>query len=131
MVDSRLFRIGGRRVVRLRKEDLPELARAITAVTRQRARAGVTTVSNVSYVEITGKNVDVMVPADDWARILPSVQTESFNPVVFPARQASQPLDPQVAFDEPILDHADKPLYERTLGLLTGLFNETFPTRPF
>lgn len=131
MVDSRLFRIGGRRVVRLRKEDLPELARAIVAVTRIRARAGVTTVANVSYVEIVGKNVDVMIPAEDWKKILPYVQDESFNPTLFPARQASQPLDPQIAFDELLLDHADKPLYERTLGILTGLFNETFPTRPF
>lgn len=131
MVDSRLFRIGGRRVVRLRKEDLPELARAIVAVTRIRARAGVATVANVPYVEIVGKNVNVMVPAEDWKRILPYVQDESFNPNVYPARQATQPLDPQIAFDELLLDHADKPLFERTLGILTGLFNETFPTRPF
>lgn len=133
MVDSRLFRIGGRRIVRLRKEDLPELARAIVAVTRirARARAGVVTVANVKYVEIVGKNVDVLVPAEDWKRILPYVQDESFNPVIFPSRQASQPLDPQIAFDELLLDHADRPLFERTLGILTGLFTETFPTRPF
>ncbi len=131
MVDSRLFRIGGRRIVRLRKEDLPELARAIVAVTRIRARAGVVTVANVKYVEIVGKNVDVLVPAEDWKRILPYVQDESFNPVIFPSRQASQPLDPQIAFDELLLDHADRPLFERTLGILTGLFTETFPTRPF
>lgn len=130
-VDNRLFYVDGRRLVRLRKEDLPELARTIIAVIRKRAHAGVARVKNVDYVEIHGTGAKALVLKSDWELILPYLQDESFNPYVVPVAPPVKPIDLQVAYDEPILDRADKPLYERIVGVLQGLFPQSFPTRPF
>lgn len=130
-MDSRLFRVDGRRILRLRREDLPELARAIIAVVRRRARAGVFRVSDVGVVELQGLGVSVLVHGTDWQRILPYVQDESFNTQLNPAGPSVGYLDPDIAYGEPILDRADLQLYNRIYGILRGLFTETYPTRPF
>jgi len=130
-VDNRLFYVDGRRIVRLRKEDLPELARALIAVIRKRARAGVARVKNVDYIEMVGPDTHVFVLRSDWERIYPFVQDESLNTLVAPAEPPGRYSDPQVAYSEPILDRADRKLYDRILGILLGLFTEEFPTRPY
>ncbi len=127
-VDNRLFYVDGRRIVRLRKEDLPELARAIVAVVRGRARAGIACVKNVAYVELKGSATDALIIRSDWEKILPYIQDEFFNTQVAPAAQSGRYADHKVAFSEPILDRADKPLYDRIVGILSGLFTDTFPT---
>lgn len=130
-VDNRLFYVDDRRVVRLRKEDLPKLARAMVAVIRGRARAGVARVKNVDFIELKGPAADVLVIRSDWEKILPFVQDETFNTQVSPVEPPGRYLDPQVAYSEPILDRADRLLYNRIVGVLTGFVTETFPVRDF
>lgn len=130
-MDTRLFYVDGRRLARLRKEDLPELSRAIIAVVRERARAGVVRVKNVDYIEIVGTGYSALVLKSDWEKILPFVQDESFNPAIYPAEPPGRYLDQDVAYNEPVLDRADRMLYARIVGILGTLFTEGFPTRPF
>lgn len=130
-MDNRLFHVDGRKILRLRQEDLPELARAIIAVVRRRARAGFFRVQDVDVVELQGVGVSALVQGADWARILPYLQDESFNTLLTPAAATFGYNDPDIAFGEPILDRADLQLYHRVHGTLQGLFTETYPTRPF
>jgi hypothetical protein len=130
-VDNRLFYVDGRRLVRLRKEDLPELTRVLIAVIRKRARAGVARVKNVDYVELVGQGANALVLRSDWELILPFVQDESFNTLFAPVEPPVRYLEPVVAYNEPILDRADRFLYGRILGILTGLFPDSTPVAAF
>lgn len=88
--------------------------------------------AGVLFIEIVlNTGGTFLIRSDDWARIAPFVQDESFDPQVHPAGPSGTPIDPTIAFNEQILDHADKQLYERTLGILAGLITEEYPTRSF
>lgn len=130
-VDTRLFLVADRRVVRLRQEDLPELARAIVAVIRKRATAGVARVKNVDFIEIHGQGAHALVLRSDWEKLLPSIQNETFNTQASPVEPPGRYLDQKIAYSEPILDRADHLLYQRIVGVLRGFVTETFPTRSF
>lgn len=130
-MDNRVFRVDGQRLVRLRKDDVPKLARTIVAVIRDRARAGVVRVKNVDYIELIGPDVDALVLKSDWEKILPFIRDESFNTQIAPAEPPGRYLDYKVAYSESVLERADRRLYERIVGILVGLFPETYPTRPF
>lgn len=86
---------------------------------------------NVDYVELSGTNIEVLILRSDWDKILPLVQEGAFDPLVDPVESGVAYSDPKIAYNEPVLDRADRRLYNRIVGSLYDLFPETFPTRPF
>ena len=130
-MDNRLALHKGRRISALRKEDLPGLAHALVAAIRGRAVVGRLGRNATPYVAFDGPGVRVDVLQSDWAKIQPYIQNGFLNPLETPVGPNVGYLDPRVAFDEPIQDHADRALYDRVFGLLNRLVTEAYPTRPY
>lgn len=131
-MDSRLFFVGRQRVAPLRVDDLPQVARAIVGYTRRRTQLQTGRVADVGFVRFrTSGEADVLVLESDWRRIMPFVQGEDFNTQLAPAELTGQFGDRAGAFSEPVLDRADRKLYDRILGVLSGLFTQAYPTRPY
>ena len=127
-VEARLGKIGGQRLARLYVKDLPRLARGIVAVIRNRAHARAHVARNVPFVRIKSDEHDILVMKEDWEKILPYIQDGTFNPMVVPRNPQVGYLDFRIAYGEPVLDHADRRLFEAILGTLQLLFTERFPT---
>jgi hypothetical protein len=121
-VDNRLFQIWGLRPANLRKEDLPEVARAIVSLYRRKAQVTTGITKNVSYVLITGRGLKVQVLAEDWAKIMPFIKDGTFDQTVLRSEQDNAWIDPKTAYDISTLDQVDRQYYLRILGTLQGLF---------
>lgn len=126
-MDGTLFRIAGRRPTYLTRSDLPELARAIVAHQRGRARVQAGEGRGIGYVRLVGRDVDVVVRREDWAKIMPHVQAGTFEAQVVPVGTPTV-RDPDVHFAFGTLDARDHVLYARVLGVLQGLFPDDYPT---
>jgi hypothetical protein len=80
------------------------------------------------FVQVSTSEVDLAILKSDWDKIEPLILDGVFDPGALPARQPAVYLQPVVAFNEPLLDWADRPLYFRILGQLGLIFTEGFPT---
>lgn len=98
------------------------------AVVRKQGIAHVGVLSNVPYIRLIGRGFDLSILGEDWEKILPFVQDDTFNPMVVPASACVGYLDPKEHFDSATLDEADRPFYERVLFTLQQLFPDDYPT---
>lgn len=118
-MDSRLFLLNGQRVSRLRKVDVPLVARAIVAVYRRRASVGTGTIHGIRYVRIWDDGSSVVIMREDWVLIQPLIQNGALDPAQFPVNtHAGQ----NRTFSSLVVDLTDKELYDSVLGALTPLF---------
>lgn len=124
-MDARLSRYLDRRLTRLRRPDLPDVAWAIVGHVEGLCRAQSLMVSNTSVVRIWGQGVDVVVRKEDWDKVVPYLRDGTFNPLLFPV-PTSVPLDPSQELVAP--DARRQAFYQRVLGVLQTLFTEDFPT---
>lgn len=125
-MDNRLFKIWGLRPVSLRREDLPEVARGIVCLYRGKAKVTIGTTKNVPYVLISGRGLKVQILADDWAKITPYIQDGSFDQMILVTEQHNVYVDPNTAYDPSLIDRTDMPYYLYVLGILQGIFSESF-----
>lgn len=127
-MDNRIFTIDGLRAARLRREDLPLLARSIVGVSRGYGVLTAGRVRGVGYARLKGKNFDIIVLKEDWLKVEPllrdgtlsTVETPKFDPAVF--------LDPNKMRSLAAIDGPDRIYYLHVLGQLWVLFPETWPT---
>ena len=126
-VDNRLFKIEIR-PGNLRQQDLPLVARALVALFRKQAVVKTGTVKNISYVRIEAVEFHVQILAEDWAKILPYIQDDSFNQEVVKTQIDSVWVDPLVAHATQFIDRTDRQYYLRILQVLQGLFPTAYPT---
>ncbi len=126
-MDARLFLLGGRMLRRLRQQDLPEVSRAIVGAIRHRYTLTSAIIQDVAVIRIVSPKQEVTILKDDWAKIMPYIQDETLTPVLNPTNPQVGYLDPQVSYDEPLFDQADRPLYLYILGLLQRLFPDSIP----
>ncbi len=127
-MDNRLWSINGLRPESLKQTDLPNLARAIVAYMRHldiTLHAGY--VRNTGYVLFQGtrNSFQVLVRGDDWAKIVPYLKDDTFAPpneILLPWRSGMG--TPTLA----TIDTFDSYYYNKVLGVLNGLFPETYPT---
>ncbi len=126
-MDNRLFQITSR-PSRLRRQDLPLVARALVSLYRRQAKVETGFVRNIGYVLITASDFKVQILASDWAKILPRIQDESFNQVVTKSQVDSVYIDPLASHASSIIDHTDREYYLRVLYTLQALFSEAYPT---
>jgi hypothetical protein len=116
-------------VAPLTKDDLPQVAKAIVAYYRGQCKnVGRGVFAGMEIVEFMGEGLDVVVLAADWDKIMPYVQDNSFNPLIYPASPQDGRLHPERELDLSVIDVGDRPLYTRVLGILDTLFPEPFPT---
>lgn len=118
----------GFRLEHLKKPDLPNLAKAICAYMRRlpdiQVHGG--QAQNISYVRFEGQRgaFQVVVRGDDWAKIVPYLQSDALSP-------PPQPLLPWRNIGVVTLaniDVFDAQYYNQVLGVLNGLFPQDFPT---
>lgn len=126
-MDNRLFNITSR-PGRLRRQDLPLVARALVSLFRRQAqlRTGIT--KNVGYVRIETSEFKVQILQEDWVKILPSIKNDFLNQAVFRTQVDTPVLYPDRDRDPSIIDRTDQQYYTRTLQLLQELFPEAYPT---
>jgi hypothetical protein len=128
-VDSRLALLRGRRVAPLTKDDLPQVAKAIVAYYRGQCKTvGRGIFAGMEIVEFLGDGLDVVVLASDWDKIMPRVQDNSFNPLMYPSAPQDGRLHPERELDLSIIDVGDRPQYMKVLSVLETLFPEPYPT---
>lgn len=129
-MDERLSLYGDqRRLLPLRKTDLPNLALAIVAYQRRQAQVWHGTTRGVTWVRLfsTDGRLDAYVRADDWEKILPYLRDGAWNPMVVAVPDTGF-LHPERALDIPSLPVNDRALYARVLGDLEREFPVDFPT---
>jgi hypothetical protein len=134
-MDSRLQRVGGTRLVRLRYSDAPRVARAILDKFAGKARVLSGISRDTPYVEFVRPNVyTVVVRGDDWRKIFPFLRYGSgaFNPVITPGIPPARIPSPQPNRDRvppPVnpgtglrsfLEHFDYFEYQKIQSLLTA-----------
>lgn len=122
-MDGRIPLRFGKRVSRLRKQDLPDLAYALTTLARHphAVEYGYDENQGLKIVYFRSQFFAVTVLLDDWMKIEPKVREGYFAPNAFPVQEMSPkpPAPPQVGGD---------PLYNHILNVLTLLFPESYPT---
>jgi len=126
-MDERLTLLDGHRVGSLRKEDLPELSLVILDVLRGRGAANTLLSCGSEYIVLKSRTAKVYVLREDWLKVLPEIQQGAFDTLLNPVTPSRGYLDPVTEREGSLMDHADKPLYERILTTLQGFFTETFP----
>lgn len=127
-VDSRLFLLDGQRPSRLRKTDVPNLAKGLIAVLRKRASIGTGYRQGVGYVRIWDPGFSMIVLKEDWERIFPFIRDGSFDPLLTPVNPPVAYLNPKISFKDSVLELADQPLFQHMLALLEPLFPAEWPT---
>jgi hypothetical protein len=125
-VDQRLFFVNGRRPERLTRNETPDLARAMVAFLRGKAKIDRTVVCNVACVRIYGPGINSLVRGDDWINLVPYLKDNSFDWTILPVLHPVV-LNPPV-IEGTDLDVGDQQLYERILTVLNQLFTVEFPT---
>jgi hypothetical protein len=124
-VDARQQLVDGRRLSRLRQEDLHDVAKAICGYERRLVRAEGVFSRHVAYYRFKGRGLDCLVLATDYAQILPFVQDGTFDPNQYPAPPTG---NPSVPADLSTIDQWDSVFFTRVLGRLRALFPESYPT---
>lgn len=125
-MDARWWSLFGHRPETLKNPDVPKLARAIVAYMRRlpiQVYAG--EAHNVTYVAfLADKNsFSVVIRGDDWAKIVPFLKSDALSP-------PSEPTLPWYNLGASLanIDVYDSEYYQKVLGVLNGLFPQTFPT---
>jgi hypothetical protein len=67
---------------------------------------------------------------EDWMKIMPIIQTSSFNTSIIPVAKIATYVDPTARAEPALLDFTERELYTRILYTLQGLFTERFPVSP-
>jgi hypothetical protein len=127
-VDSRLAFVNGRRLSRLRKQDLPEVAVALIAWSNPGSRVGVRVVKNTKFVRLSGRNFDVAILNEDWEKIAPLVKEGVFTSYLTFMGPPGVSLNPEVADDSALVKTHQSQRYQHVLGILETLFPESYPT---
>lgn len=130
-MESRLAHVAGKRVGALYREDLSAVAFAITTFVRK------LTPVRVSWVSISGAPVVVfesdwfVVPIlrEDWVKIEPYVQDDTFLPSLFPPFAGYSLLRPDAEVTPEAFSR--DPLYRKVLDTLTVLFPNSYPTSDY
>lgn len=122
-VDLRLDLIDGRQVANLTIDDVPIVARAITACIRKKAGIGLVYANNISIIRLLGVGFDLSIRAEDWVRIAPFLVDGTFNPEV--SAHPIPRMDPPLSVST--IDLQDRSLYSHVVGVLSGLFPTKFP----
>ena len=123
MSENRHWSIYGVRPETLKRPDLPDLARAILGYLRGFVKVHSGFKHNVQWYAFQGPAFQVVLRGDDYAKIVPLIATDQFNPVPFPSlpwRYGAVNLS-----NLPVFDSYN---YNRVLTLLQGIFTEDFPT---
>jgi hypothetical protein len=124
-VDQRLsFMAGEHRPHRLTQNENPELAKAILGVIRGQTSCERGYARDLSYIWFHDKfGTNIVVRADDWAKVVPYLQSGDFDPSIVPVPR-------QVVLyksDGSLLDLNDQELYNRIKNALDSLFTIKFP----
>lgn len=124
-------RVGQKRVSRLRRQDLPVVARALTTYIRKLIPVQVTrqTVSGASTIVFTSDHFQVVILIEDWLKIEPYVRDDIFSPTAVPPFSGYSVLRPEVSFAPD--SFPQDPLYQIVLQTLTGLFPALYPTSDY
>jgi hypothetical protein len=129
-MDNRLHRLiqdGKRAPGPPTDQDLPEMAKGITAALRGNAKAHVVTRKGESYVRIEGVGINVVLYKRDWLKILPYLADRTLDTQLFPVEAGYKVSDPLVRYDASHIDRTD-PLYGRVLWVLQTQFTGKIPT---
>lgn len=134
-MSSRLWQINGKRLTKLRRDDLPRVAQAIVDAELGRAEIRTGRSRETSYVNIHKQGVyDVVLRGDDWARIAPFLRnsTPAFQPPPPPPPNPPAPIpspQPKTVMVPPpplpangltsFLEGFDFPTLSRIQGLLS------------
>ena len=97
-MDARLWSIGGKRLNRLRREDLGPLADALADASQGLAKVGVNRARGITYVSLKRPGAYTLyVRGEDWERIMPFLRhsTDSFRLVRLPVEPPDPVLSPQ------------------------------------
>jgi hypothetical protein len=125
-MDNRLGRFFDQRPSHLRREDLPEVATAITAYLRGfSVTVGPVDVAGVRRMVLRGPTFNVAVLWDDWAKIDPYIRDDTFSSIKHPTIVGYTFFNPLVSLDPATV--GQDPLYRRVLDVLTLLFPDTYP----
>lgn len=118
---------GKHRPHRMTQNETPDLTRAIMGVIRGQASCERGYARDLPYVWLHGESgINIIVRADDWAKVIPYLRDGSFDPTLVPvSRQVV--LNPPVRFDGALLDQNDQELYNRIKNVLDSLFPVKFP----
>jgi len=117
----------GVRPHRLTKNEIPALTRAILAFQRRQASVGKYVLQGTACIRIYNEaGINVMVRADDWAKIVPYLRDGTFNPNVVPVPSPSV-MHPNQYRDVSVLDQNEPELYLRIYAVLLRLFPIEFP----
>ena len=116
----------GIRFSKLRRDDLPEVARALTAAERGFVRAERCYQRGVAYYRFYASTLDVLVLASDFERIIPALQNGLFDTTQYPVPHVTRAGGP--APDLSTIEQWDSVLYNRVLDVLKALFTESYPT---
>lgn len=127
-MDSRLFFVEGTRFAKIRKQDVPNLARALIAVARARATILASRLRGVDCIRIIGPGITAVILKEDWVHIQPLIADGTLNPAISPRTQRVGYLHPDVSYDESVLDMADRALYNYLVAVLEPKFPEQWPT---
>lgn len=119
------FLLNNRQVDHLVGEDLPFVARCLTAALRGRARVAPDYVNSVSVIHMVGEGFDLYIRGDDWVKLLPHLVDGSLSPLTTAVARRTNPLD--YKWEPGDLDLKDSDLYTRVLGLLRTLFTQSNP----
>lgn len=128
-MDERLSNLWGKREHNLFRNDLPEVALALTAYYRKRAQLFVIT-TQPRHVRLVGPNFNAVILEADWKKILPMIQTSSFQTSIIPVAKQGVFINPEVRASTALLDFTERELYTRILHALQSLFPKDFPVSP-
>ena len=90
-MDEQLSQIGGKRLGKLRRPDLPQLAQAIVDAERGKCRATTGALKGKRFVNLRrkGGGYDVYVRGEDWDKIFPFLRNSAstFEPAPLPVEE--------------------------------------------
>ena len=138
-MDSRLKHVGGARLSRLRKSDLPRVAQAIVDFSHGKARVLSGVYGDTTYVQfIRDRSYSIAIRGDEWSKIYPffrystaryqPVQPPGNKPDLIPSPQPNRlreaPPESPDGGQKSFLEHLPYPEYLKIQQLLTMLSME-------
>lgn len=123
-MENRLDLTFGKQPSPLRTVDLPNLAFLLTMQARKALPVSVAwrDIGGARQLVLSCRLGGIAILQSDWAKIAPFVQADSFSPQFFP-KVFNYRVDEWAGAEI----NAD-PLYKHILGVLTSLFDQTYPT---
>lgn len=130
MTDERLSYHGNRKKVsRLRREDLPDVALAIVAANRGQCSPQRVFFRGTEVVDFRAPGIfSVVVLASDWDKLLPYIQQGYFSPILVASQPSTGYTRPDVWKSLSLLGVSSPSFYHYVLGILQKEFTDTYPT---